>query len=402
MKKLLFVINTLGTGGAEVALFELLRRIDKSQYDVSLFVLFNQGELLERLPKGVRLLNKGFDETPIHTAEGQRRLKKKVIASFFKKLTGFKLLGYLWSNYRDMRKAGSVKVDKLFWRLIADSAPRFDERFDMAIAYIEGGSTYYVKDYVKADVKKAFVHIDYSLAGYTRKLDRDCYTAFDNIYAVSDTVKESLIKTYPEVADRTEIFENLIDSDMIEQKSLEAGGFDDDFDGLRILSMGRLNAQKSFEISVDAMEEVVKKGINAKWYVLGEGDQRQMLEGKIAEKGLGDKFLLLGNKQNPFPYLRQCDLYVHASRFEGKSLAIREAMILKCPVIVTDCGGNRELIDDGVNGLICEIDPIDLSNKIVTMLSDLEKARVMGEKAREAVMKVIQNPDGIERLTGKA
>ncbi len=402
MKKLLFVINTLGTGGAEVALFELLRRIDKSQFDVSLFVLFNQGELLERLPKGVRLLNKGFDETPIHTAEGQRRLKKKVIASFFKKLTGFKLLGYLWSNYRDMRKAGSVKVDKLFWRLIADSAPRFDERFDMAIAYIEGGSTYYVKDYVKADVKKAFVHIDYSLAGYTRKLDRDCYTAFDNIYAVSDTVKESLIKTYPEVADRTEIFENLIDSDMIEQKSLEAGGFDDDFDGLRILSMGRLNAQKSFEISVDAMEEVVKKGINAKWYVLGEGDQRQMLEGRIAEKGLEDKFLLLGNKQNPFPYLRQCDLYVHASRFESKSLAIREAMILKCPVIVTDCGGNRELIDDGVNGLICEIDPIDLSNKIVTMLSDLEKARVMGEKAREAVMEVIQNPDGIERLTGNA
>jgi len=401
MNKILFVINTLGTGGAEVALLEMLRKIDTSKYDVSLFVLLNQGELLPAVPEGIKLLNKNFDNTPIHTRRGLRRLKRKALAAFFKDFNGFKYLGYMTSNFREMQKAKDVRLDKLMWRVVAAGAPVFDEKFDLAVAYIEGGSTYYVKDFVNATVKKVFVHTDYSLAGYSRKLDMECYSSFDRIYAVSDSVKRSFLKVYPELFDKTDVFSNLIDISAIEKRSLEPGGFDDGFAGIRILSIGRLTQEKAFETAVDAMEMLVRKGLNARWYVFGEGELRAKLEDRIKNKGLEGVFFLPGNTDNPYPYLKQCDIYVQASRYEGKSLAIQEAKVLKCPVIVTDCGGNREQITDGVDGLICGINAKDMCEKIVSMLSDFGKAREMGLRAYENIKRDSQSYDRIEELIGR-
>lgn len=82
----------------------------------------------------------------------------------------------------------------------------FAEEYDLAVAYLEGGSAYYVADHVRAKKKAAFIHIDYTKAGYTRKLDRDCYLKYDAIFPIGEDVKQQFLKVYPECAGRTKVF----------------------------------------------------------------------------------------------------------------------------------------------------------------------------------------------------
>lgn len=164
----------------------------------------------------------------------------------------------------------------------------------MAVAYLEGGSTYFVHDHVSARRKFTFLHVDYEYAGYNRFLDRNCYVDFDRIFTVSGEVKTSLIHVYPECADRTVIFHNLIDRKEILRKADLPGGFEDAYDGKRILTVGRLTAQKSYETAIDAMKLLKDQGIKVRWYVLGEGELRQKLQQKIDSLGLTEDFVLLG------------------------------------------------------------------------------------------------------------
>ena len=165
-KKILFVINTLGRAGAEMAMTALMNKLDESQYEISLYVMLAQGELIKKI-----------------FAHG----------SIFKNI--FYVISVLFS----MIKKHRIQPDKLLWRVISDGSDVTDEEFDLAVAYIEGASAYYVHDHVKAKKKVGFIHIDYSKAGYTRKTDKNCYYDFDRIITVSDEVKECFISVYPEL-----------------------------------------------------------------------------------------------------------------------------------------------------------------------------------------------------------
>jgi len=173
MKKLLFVINTLGQAGAETALMALLRRLDPKEYDISLYVLTGQGEMVSSLPEYVRLLNKEYADCSVLSVEGQKRLKKTVLRSLFRRGNVFRLFPYLCANGFRMLFRGRLLADKLLWRVLSDAGERFEEEYDLAVAYLEGGSAYYVADHVKAKKKATFVHVDYGRAGYTRALDKD-------------------------------------------------------------------------------------------------------------------------------------------------------------------------------------------------------------------------------------
>ena len=163
----------------------------------------------------------------------------------------------------------------------------------------------------------------------------------------------------------------------------EAGGFQDDYDGMRLLTVGRLTRQKAYDIAIDAMKILKDRGYRARWYVLGEGDQRRALEKKIHALGLDEDFLLPGAADNPFPYYRQTDLYVHATRFEGKSIAIQEAQTLGCAVIASDCNGNREQIRNGQDGILCGLSPQAIADSIGSLLEDEEKRKRIGQEAAE-------------------
>lgn len=380
-KKILFVINTMGQGGAEMALLELLRRLDAEEYDIALLVLLGQGELIDRLPSYVRLLNKEYDSTSVLTAEGRRHLARHMLKTMLSRGAIFRGLPYLIKQLFIMVKNKRFLADKLLWRVAAMGAPKIRESFDLAVAFLEGGSAYYVADYVDAETKAGFIHIDYVQAGYTRSLDRDCYTRFKKVFCVSEEVREVFATVYPEVSG--EVFHNLISRGRIREMAEEPGGFSDDFDGVRILTVGRLNAQKGLEVSIRALKLLKEAGVRARWYVLGEGDERTRLEACIREQGLEEDFLLPGTVSNPYPYFAQADIYVHATRYEGKSIAIQEAQILGCAVLVSDCSGNREQVEDGVDGLLCEFAEASVRDGILRLLREEGLRERLGKRAAE-------------------
>ena len=381
MKKVLFVINTLGGAGAEKALLELLKRFSPDQYETSLYVLMDQGELIKQVPDYVKILNKNYSDASVLSKDGKKILKKTILKRLFKRGAVWRDFLYLLSHISDMRKKGNIRPDKLLWRVMSDSGLQIGEHYDMAIAYLEGGSTYFVHDHVQADRKYTFLHVDYEYAGYSRELDKDCYLDFDRVFTVSDEVKKSFLRVYPECEPKTFVFHNLIDQEEIRRKALLPGGFEDDYDGKRILTVGRLTAQKAYEISIDAMKILKDHGVKARWYVLGEGELRDKLQDKIHRLGMDQDFILLGAKENPYPYYAQCDLYVHATRFEGKSIAVQEAQTLGCTILVSDCSGNREQVRHGVDGMMCGLTPGAVSSQIEQLLQDEEKCRILGQKA---------------------
>lgn len=372
-KKLLFVINTLSRAGAETALLALLNSLNPEQVEVSLFVLMGQGELVPELPGYVRVLNKSIQSESVLTAAGRKYMARTMGKAMLSRGTILRKFPYMVSQTAAMVKRGKFSVEKLLWPVLAEGAPRLEEEFDLAVAYLEGGSAYYVANFVKAKKKAAFIHIDYAQAGYNRKIDGDCYLKFDRIFTVSKEIQEPFLKIYPELAQRMDVFHNILDVQRIYRLSKEPGGFPQDFDGVKILTVGRLKAQKALEISIDAMRLLKDSGVKARWYVLGEGDQRAFLENHIRQQGLEQDFILMGAVGNPYPWFAQTDLYVHCSRFEGKSIAIQEALLLGCPVVVSDCSGNREQLTDGVNGQLCQLSADEIARTIRQLLADPER-----------------------------
>ena len=384
MKKLLFIINTLGCGGAERAMLNLFSALDSNKYEISLFVLTGQGELRRELPENVRLINKKYKEVSVLTKKGRRLLTLSVLKAGIGKALFLRRAPYIIKNFLIMRKKGKIMPDKLLWRLLSDGAPKIQEEYDLAVAYLEGGATYYVADYVKAKKKAAFVHIDYEKAGYTRELDLDCYEKFDRIFTVSDEVKEHFLRVYPEYECKTSVFNHILNQERIKKMADQGEGFNDGVKGLTILTVGRLTRQKRYDIAIEAMKLIKEKiGVPIRWYVLGDGDLRQELEQQIKSAGLENDFILMGVKENPYPYYKDCDFYVHATEFEGKSIALQEAQVLGKPILATDCSGNREQIENGTDGILCELDSGQVCEKLLYMINNPEKCKGYAEKAKQ-------------------
>ncbi len=358
----------MGRAGAEKSMLELINTLDKDKYEIHLFSLINRGEMFDYVPPHVRIHNKKPDSRSVLGAKSF--LFKTILRAMFK---GFNLIGsfpYIVRNLADQLKNKRLQFDKIFWKLISDGASTIDEKFDVAIAYLEGGASLYVANHVNADKKAAFIHIDYKQAGYSKKLDNGCYNKMDKIYIVSEEAKRSFLDIYPELLNKVQIFYNIINKSSIMKLAGEGNGFRDAFEGFRLLTIGRLHYQKGYDIVIPALARLINENYKVKWYVLGEGEIRYELEKLIEKYQLEDKFILLGAVANPYTYLKQCDLYVHATRFEGRSIAIDEAQVLGKAIIASDSSGNREQIVDGVNGLIVKLDEKEIAEAIKKLLDD--------------------------------
>lgn len=402
-KKILFVINTFSRAGAEMALLDLLRKLDEMneehgnrKYDISLLVLMGQGELVSQLPESVHLLNRKYSMDSVLEPRGKRHMIATVLKALLHKGTGVRLTPYMLKAYRQMRRSREVRIDKLLWRALSDGAPEFDETYDLAIAFLEGGSAYYVADHVKAKKKAGFIHIDYEKAGYSRELDRDCYVQYDALFPIGEQVRSQFLKVYPECASCTHIFHNILDVDLIRAKAKETGGFSDTYSGIRILTVGRLTKQKAYPVAIEAMHLLKQRGLRARWYVLGEGPEREALMQQIAKDGLQEEFFLLGACSNPYPYFAQADIYVHATGFEGKSIAIQEAQILGCPIVASDI--NWEQIQHGVDGLICPLDANAVASAVQELIENPAQRKRLGQAARHKNVSFTEDIQMLDQL----
>lgn len=398
MKKILFVINTMGRAGAEVALIALLERLAaRGDCELSLYSLIPRGEMFARLPPQVKVLNKKVSPGSVLSSGGRLFIARRVAASFFYRFTGFRLLPYFLRNFSAQKAAGRFQPDKLIWRLLSEGTPALRGGWDLGVAYIEGAATYFLADKIKADKKASFVHIDYERAGYLPIMDRDSYTRIDRVFAVSNEVQKKFVQIHPECADKTFLFRNIINTWGIRERAQQGPAFTDAYSGYRLLTIGRLTYQKGYDIAVDAFALLRKRGVDARWYIIGEGPERLAIERLIKEHGVEGGFVLLGERDNPYPYLKACDLYVHATRFEGKSVAVEEAQVLGKPILASDCTGNREQVIPGVDGILFELTAQNLAHELEKLLGD---PALRERLAREVARKNLDHPEDLDLLLG--
>lgn len=388
-KDILFVNNTLSSGGVETALIEQLRQYSINN-NVYLYVMTGMGELINKVPANVQILNDNFDPESVLTNKGQKKLFKKVMLSEKNSFTGIRLAGYTTRGLANMIRNGKIHFEKLAWRPIAETAPPIPKTFDLAIAFIEGASTYYVADKVAAKHKVAWVHTNYELAGYTKQLDKNSYDEFDEIFTVSNQVKKSFIKIHPECLNKVKLKNLFLPKNKIIQLSNESINIkcwqNISQDTTKILSVGRLIKLKSYETLINAAVKLKNNSHKFVWIVLGEGDQHQVLQKLIDSFGLNDNFILMGHVSNPFPFYNQCDIFVHSTKYEGKSIAVQEAKILGCPIVLSETAGNIGQIQNKVNGIYCQPNSDDIASKIEFLISNKEIASEYGKQAQVSMM----------------
>lgn len=380
MKNVLFVVNTLNEKDEANMLLTLLKAIDSSVYEVDLYILMNCGDSLSRLPQSVHLLNKRpFSNIPDKGVDKLYHVFSMIKISL-RNGAFLTSIPYMIANLWKMMEANRVYSSQLHDRMIANGGKRFKKEYDIAIAFSEGSATYYVADHVKAIKKAAWVHKKYNLNDFNEYLDDDTYDRIDKVFATSGSGKEAFLEVHPECMGKTMIYHEIIDQETIRRLAKEgrADGFEDK--GLRLLTVGRLSSQKAYDVAIQAMVYLRKWHYPIKWYVIGDGPLRKTLQDLIDQKKLTDYFILLGEKQNPYPYFANCDIYVHATRFEGKSIAIQEAQTLGCAVIVSDVNGNRDQIENGYDGVVCDLNGKKLAEAIADMAEDPYIRRRMGNR----------------------
>ena len=396
-KKVLFLINTMGQAGAEVALIELLKKLDsKNEFRIYLYSIIPCGELFERVPDNIHLLNKHVSTSSVLSFKGRVKIGKQVLISFFYKFTGFRLLPYMIKNIKEQKaRGGKIQYDKLLWRMLAQGRPSLKGRYDLAVSYIEGGANYFLADKVESDKKVSFVHIDYKQAGYTPYMDQGSYENMDRIYVVSKAVGEKFSSIYPQYKDKIRLFRNLLSREDILSKAERGRAFTDEFHGVRLVTVGRLHYQKGYDIAIEALARIIKDGYSVRWYIIGEGMERAHLEKLIRKNKVEDSFILMGKKDNPYPYVKQSDIYVHASRFEGKSIAIEEAQILGKAIIASDCTGNTEQIVDGYDGVLFPLSVENLVGEIKALIDNPQKIKMYEENVKT---KELEHPEDLEDM----
>lgn len=366
-KNLLFVIDSLDCAGAEKSLVTLLSMLDYSQYSVDL-MLFAHGKVLEELvPDEVNIL-KSLDYTsfsnlnlPEALMYSIRNFNFKLLSSRIKYSTGIRK-----KKYSNAQKA------RIFWQSVSSVIEDNPKIYDIAISYAQGVPTFYVAEKVKAQKKFAWVNVSYRLAGKEKQFQKKFYDQYNRIVAVSDSTKEILLETFPYYSDKIDVIYDINNPDFISNMADIGTNYEDNFDGVRILTIGRLAHQKGYDIALQACKKLKEKGVKFRWYALGKGPLKEEIEEQIKQNDLTEHFILLGVKANPYPYIKNSDIYVQTSRFEGFGLAIAEARMLNVPVVTTRFDAVYNQMVDGKNGLVVDMNADAVYQGILKLINDLE------------------------------
>ncbi|SDX65681.1 glycosyltransferase [Paenibacillus sp. CF384] len=380
MKKVLFVIPTLTTGGAEKSLVNLLNLFDYSTYRVDLLLFKQEGIFIKQVPKEVNILPipntlkyafKALD------ADGMKQLSS--LNSNIRRYLGVFLTRV---KYKSNRNLGS----QIRWNLLFKQAIKeLPGDYDVAISYMHGEAMYYVADKVHAKKKMIWVHNDYNAEGFNKELDRPYVAKFDKIVSISDECVNIFCDSFPDAAARTVYIPNLTSSSLIKQMAREFQPVEyvearrSDPDKVILLSIGRLVTQKGFDVAIQAAKVMQDQNINFIWYIIGQGELREKLQKQIIEAHVEQRFILLGIRENPYPYYYHCNIFVQPSRYEGKSVALDEAKILAKPIIVSNYDTVKDQIIEDAEGIIVPLEPDQIAQAVINLINDPRKSKQLSE-----------------------
>ncbi|MCQ9626451.1 glycosyltransferase [Cetobacterium somerae] len=352
-KKIRITISTLNGGGAEKVLINLLKELN-DEYMIDLFLITKQGVYLKEVPKEITI-NYNFE--PLISDNWLKKVKNSMIARY----------------------------KNIIWKLDCSYIyNKNKKKYDYEIAFLEGVSTQIVSKSKNNNTKKiAWIHTDLIKHRVLDKsIERKIYKKFDTIICVSNQAKESFLELYPEYKKKVKVIYNLINKkEILEKSNFE---LNNEFQYLNIISVGRLVKAKGYDILLNACELLLAKKIYFKLIILGEGPEENELKKYIKYNKLEEYIKLKSFKENPYPYIKKADIFVLASRYEGFSLVLAEAIVLEKPIIATTCTGPNEILNNGKYGIQVPIENVEkLAEALEMLLLDENKRMYYSKKSEE-------------------
>lgn len=363
-KKILFVMPGLYGGGAEKSLINLLNLLDYSNYEVDLLLFKHEGLFLGQVPKEVNVM-----PIPISLKYSFAPLDKEALKNIEAIKAGIiRIIGTAFSKlfYKKREKQARWEYFYIF------SIKKLKGQYDVALAYLQGESSYYVIDKVIAKKKYIWIHNDYDKLEGNDSFNKIYFEKANGVISISDKCVEILKRTFPDLKNKFYMLPNLTSATFIRKLATES--FPKEYvEGVPVLlSIGRLTRQKGFDFAIEVAAILKEKNILFKWFIIGTGELEKQLKTKINEKEVADHIILLGARENPYPYIKNCDILVQTSRWEGKSVVLDEAKILCKPIVVTNYPTVQDQIVDGKEGMIVSTNAEDIADGIQKMLEKEE------------------------------
>ena len=357
-KKVLVVGITMAAAGSEKAFLSFASHaIDYNRYDVDLLLAKKEGDFLDRIPEEIRVLE--MEEMgeifTLNRENAFQMIRKHFLAR--NPLRLFSLLPYILKRLTSRNAGIKTFAAHRIWLEMMRKMPMLEKEYDVALAYWGDRTMFYMIDKVKAKKKIAWLHFDYGKPPREDALYEKYFNACDRVITVSSEIENSLKKALPSIASKVMTVENTIDRDEILRLSKADADFEDDFSGVRILTIGRICEQKGYDLAVPAVAKLRAEGYPIKWYIIGRGslEEEASLMEKICVCGAEESVRMLGVRKNPYPYIKSADIYMQPSRHEGKPIAVEEAKVLCKPILVTDYTSASEQLENGMLGKIKNI-----------------------------------------------
>ena len=371
MKPRIFIaMHYMEIGGAETALVGLLNALDPARVDVDLFLYDHRGEMMQFIPEWVNLLPQipkySVLERPIvelvkrgFWGIAAARMWAKRISKVAYKRSGSKL----------ENNGGLDKMSKCTAPLL----PRINQSvtYDLAISFLTPHRI--VAEKVKAKKKIAWIHTDYTRVWVDAEDELKVWQKYDYVASISGDVTNTFLQVFPSLAPKIVEIENILSPAFV-RKRTELEDTDKEFrqtDNISLLSIGRYSEQKNYDNVPDICKHLINETkLNIKWYIIGYGGDEALIRKKIKEAGMEEQVILLGKRSNPYPYIKACDIYVQPSRYEGKSVTVREAQMLCKPVVVTNYPTAPSQIRSGIDGVIVPMDNEGCANGLAEVICD--------------------------------
>ena len=370
-QKMLIIGITMAAAGSEKSFLSFARHaIDYDQYEVDLLLAKKTGDFLSQIPKNIRVLEMGKEGEIflINRDNAARIIARRYLLK--NPLRAFSLLPHIIKRKTAKTAAEKDFASNRMWSELLKKMPAWDTEYDVALAYWGDHTMFYMCDKVKAKKKIAWLHFDYASPPREDALYLHYFSKCDKVVTVSKKIEASLKQALPEIADKVMTMENIIDAEDIWQRASEPCDLADNFQGIRLLTVGRICHQKGYDMAIPAIARLVSEKNDIKWYIIGDGEaiDKENLHERIRQYGLQDRVSFLGIRQNPYPYMKACDIYLQPSRHEGKPIAVEEAKILQKPIVVTDYFSAREQMAGYPIYEIAEISEDGIYGGLQTML----------------------------------
>ena len=370
-QKMLIIGITMAAAGSEKSFLSFARHaIDYDQYEVDLLLAKKTGDFLSQIPKNIRVLEMGKEGEIflINRDNAARIIARRYLLK--NPLRAFSLLPHIIKRKTAKTAAEKDFASNRMWCELLKKMPAWDTEYDVALAYWGDHTMFYMCDKVKAKKKIAWLHFDYASPPREDALYLHYFSKCDKVVTVSKKIEASLKQALPEIADKVMTMENIIDAEDIWQRASEPCDLADNFQGIRLLTVGRICHQKGYDMAIPAIARLVSEKHDIKWYIIGDGEEadKEALHEQLLQYDMQDRVSFLGIRQNPYPYMKACDIYLQPSRHEGKPIAVEEAKILQKPIVVTDYSSAREQMAGYPIYEIAEISEDGIYGGLQTML----------------------------------